>query len=149
PTPSQQDEEEVMSHTKALHPAAAARGDGAGYRRFLWGGLGALAPTIISLAILDHTAVADYLANIEGNAAWLGGYAFRFVVLFVIGGLWAYFHRAEIEPLKLFQLGIVAPAMITGMINASTVAKQENIDHAWLSAPFALVAPAYADDNKP
>src|SRR5215475_655055 len=130
-----------MSHAHALQAKPIGeRADEGGCRRFLWGGLGALAPTIISLAILDHTAVADYLANIEGNAAWLGGYAFRVVVLFVIGGLWAYFHRAEIEPLKLFQLGIVAPAMITGMINASNVSNQEgNTSSAWLDLPIALV----------
>ena len=67
-----------------------------------------------------------------------------------IGGLWAYFHRSEVEPLKLFQLGIVAPAMITGMINASNVSNQAQPgDSAWLDLRFALISSAHAADGDP
>ena len=49
------------------------------------------------------------------------GYAVRVFGLFLVGGLWACLHKSEADPKKLFQLGIVAPAMITGMISASNV----------------------------
>jgi hypothetical protein len=148
PRPSNK-EEEVMSRTSAA-PAAKSgeRREGGGYRRFLWGGLGALAPTLISLAILDHMSVAEYITDIEEKTPELGGYGFRVLALFVIGGLWAFFHRSEIEPLKLFQLGVVAPAMITGMINASNVSRQTPADEsAWLDIPFTLVSSAHAEET--
>jgi hypothetical protein len=127
-------------------PSAHAAAGG-GSRRFLWGGLGALAPTIISLAILDHTTLAEYISDIDEKTFEIGGYAFRVLALFAIGGLWAFFHRTEVEPLKLFQLGIVAPAMITGMINASNVSSSPGSDaSAWLDLRFELVSSAYAQD---
>ena len=148
PRPSNK-EEQVMSRTSAA-PAAKSgeRREGGGYRRFLWGGLGALAPTLISLAILDHMSVAEYISDIEEKTPELGGYGFRVLALFVIGGLWAFFHRSEIEPLKLFQLGVVAPAMITGMINASNVSRHTRADEsAWLDIPFTLMSSAHAEET--
>ena len=129
--------------------SVGAAANAGGYRRFLWGGLGALAPTVISLAILDHASVADYISHIDQKTIELGGYGFRVLALFAIGGLWAFFHRSEVEPLKLFQLGIVAPAMITGMINASNVSGQARPgDSAWLGFP-ALIASAHAQEVTP
>jgi hypothetical protein len=139
----------IMSRAHALAVGAAGGGNEAtGYSRFLWGGLGALAPTIISLAILDHSSLAHYITNIDQETFKLIGYGFRVVALFAIGGLWAYFHRSEVEPLKLFQLGIVAPAMITGMINASNVSNQAQAgDSAWLDLRFELISSAHAADS--
>ena len=137
-----------MSRAHALTAGdAVGRGVSQGHRRFLWGGLGALAPTVLSLAILDHAAVANYISNIDDKTLELAGYGFRVLALFAIGGLWAFFHRNEVEPLKLFQLGIVAPAMITGMINASNVSEQRNVDSAWLDVPIALIASAHAEEQ--
>jgi hypothetical protein len=141
--------EEVMLRAHALAAGdAGSSGESTGYSRFLWGGLGALAPTIISLAILDHSSIAHYISNIDEETFKLVGYGFRVLALFAIGGLWAYFHRSEVEPLKLFQLGIVAPAMITGMINASNVSSQATPgDSAWLDFPIALISSAHAADG--
>lgn len=138
-----------MSRAHALAAGdAGRRGESAGSSRFFWGGLGALAPTIISLAILDHSSLAHYISNIDEETFKLVGYGFRVLVLFAIGGLWAYFHRSEVEPLKLFQLGIVAPAMITGMINASNVSNQApGSDSAWLNFPIALISSAHAAEG--
>lgn len=138
-----------MSRAHALAAGDAGRhGERAGYSRFFWGGLGALAPTIISLAILDHSSLAHYISNIDEETFKLVGYGFRVLVLFAIGGLWAFFHRSEVEPLKLFQLGIVAPAMITGMINASNVSNQAPAgDSAWLNFPIALISSAHAAEG--
>lgn len=138
-----------MSTTKAPAGAGVGKRNRSGCCRFFWGGFGALAPMALSLAILDHSALADYLANIEQKTFELAGFGFRIAALFGLGGLWAYFHRAEFEPLKLFQLGIVAPAMITGLINAGRVAETQAQEVAWLELPFALVSSAYAQDAPP
>lgn len=140
-----------MAHTHAMAaPRGGVRREAGGGTRFLWGGLGALAPTVISLAILDHSTLADYIFAIDERVFELFGYGFRVVALFVIGGLWAFFHRTEVEPLKLFQLGVVAPAMITGMINASNVSRQEHAEGtAWLDFRIALVSSAYAQESVP
>lgn len=138
-----------MSRAHALAAGEVCRHrENGGYSRFLWGGLGALAPTVISLAILDHSSLVDYIANMDEETFKLVGYGFRVVVLFAIGGLWAYFHRSEVEPLKLFQLGIVAPAMITGMINASNVSDQVRPeDSAWLDFSISLISSAHAEET--
>lgn len=89
-----------------------------GITRFLWGGLGALAPTIVSLSLLDIETITLRLEE-HSAAAWITGYSVRVTALFVLGGLWAYLHKTEHDTTKLFQLGIVGPALITGMLNAS------------------------------
>lgn len=55
-------------------------------------------------------------------------YVLRVTLLFYIGAMWAYLNKGEKSPLKLFQLGIVAPALITILINANNVHK--NTDKA-------------------
>jgi hypothetical protein len=105
---------------------------------------------LISIAILDHSVLANYIADLDAKAFELAGYGFRVVALFALGGLWAYFHRTEADPLKLFQLGIVAPAMITGMINASNLSGDgHGGDTAWLQFPIAVVTSAQAADTSP
>ncbi len=91
--------------------------------RFLWGGLGGLAPILATFVILEAHTIGLYLQELRqgGSLLTLIGYGVRVVGLFVVGGLWAGLHKTEMDPRKLFQLGIVAPAMITGMISASNV----------------------------
>lgn len=92
-------------------------------RRFLWGGIGGLAPILATFLILEGDIIAQWLDDIlnGGSALTVIGYAVRVIGLFIVGGLWASLHKSERDPKKLFQLGIVAPAMITGMISASNL----------------------------
>ena len=91
--------------------------------RFLWGGLGGLAPILATFLILEATTIGLYIQELRqgGSMLTLVGYGVRVLGLFIVGGLWAGLHKSEADPKKLFQLGIVAPAMITGMISASNV----------------------------
>ena len=109
--------------------------------RFLWGGLGGLAPILATFLILEATTIAVYLEELHkgGSMLTLIGYTVRVVGLFVVGGLWAGLHKSEADPKKLFQLGIVAPAMITGMISASNVGTAvDEVETARLESPAAV-----------
>ena len=92
-------------------------------KRFLWGGIGGLAPILATFLILEGEVIGRYLRDLGsgGSLLTLVGYSVRVLGLFIVGGLWASLHRSERDPKKLFQLGIVAPAMITGVLNASNV----------------------------
>ncbi|MBI4420626.1 MAG: carboxypeptidase-like regulatory domain-containing protein [Gemmatimonadetes bacterium] len=81
-------------------------------RKALLGGIGALTPLILNLLVVD---IATVLSGLEPLV--VVGYAIRVGVLFFVGALWASLHKTETDPKKLFQLGIVAPAMIVGVIN--------------------------------
>jgi hypothetical protein len=78
------------------------------------GGLGALAPILVSLLAVD-------LENVFEKATFWAvfGYALRVVVLFSIGGLVAFLHREENDYFKLFELGIAAPALLTTLLSGS------------------------------
>jgi len=136
--------------TTAVHDIALAANDRAPGRRlgFLWGGIGALVPSILTFTLVDHDVVARYVAGFaEGRTTYDAiGYAVRILVLFVLGGFWAFLHKGEREPMKLVQLGMLAPAMITGMINAANLSEERNpgVESAF---SLALIAPAWAQER--
>ncbi len=120
-------------------------------KRFLWGGLGALAPILLSLTMLDISTLERYVNELHGAEMQLrlAGYSIRLVLLFLLGGIWASLHRLENDPRKLFQLGIVAPAMITAMINTNN-AIPGNTEVAYLPATnfsISLIPSAHASDE--
>jgi hypothetical protein len=126
-------------------------------KKFAIGGVGGLAPLLAALYFVDTGVVAGYVENIGTDpeaAGALVGYFTRFLLLFLLGGFWAYLHQSEQNPLKIFQLGIVAPAMIAGMVNAANVddARGTGQDQAWLSIvskAYAQSAPAPSPAPKP
>lgn len=81
-------------------------------KKVLLGGLGALTPIILNLMAVDVALLLD------NEIATTIGYAVRVLVLFYLGGIVAYLHTDEKSPIKLFELGIAAPAIITAMMNA-------------------------------
>ncbi|MBI5287187.1 MAG: SPOR domain-containing protein [Deltaproteobacteria bacterium] len=86
------------------------------YKKILIGGLGALTPILMNLLVVDLNILLVNLTFL----AFLG-YIIRVVILFYLGGLVAYLHRDENSPVKLFELGIAAPALITALLNAGHV----------------------------
>jgi hypothetical protein len=124
-------------------------------RRFAWGGAGALAPILTSLLMLDVDNLSTYIQHAfqsGGELYELLGYSVRIALLFLVGGIWAFLHKMESDPKKLFQLGIVAPAMITGMINASNV-REERLPAApdnppAISFSLSLISSAYAETDE-
>ena len=85
------------------------------HTKILIGGVGALTPIVLNLVVVDLKTTLTNLTVVV-----LLGYLLRVVVLFYLGGLVAYFHKGEKSALKLFELGIVAPALITALMNGTT-----------------------------
>ena len=85
-------------------------------QKILIGGLGALTPVVMNLLVVDLSTLLLSLTLLAGLA-----YLIKVAVLFYLGGLVAYFHKEENSPLKLFELGIAAPALITAFLNAQRV----------------------------
>ena len=94
--------------------------------KWVLGGLGGLTPLVANLLILDVAILDSYIiamfnpdpsVNLE-----LAGYCFKGVLLFLVGGFWAaILHSDEQNNLKLFQLGVVAPAIIVGFMNSAEI----------------------------
>ncbi len=85
-------------------------------KKILIGGLGALTPIIMNLLVVDFNVLFMQI-----TAFSVLGYFIRVIVLFYLGGLVAFLHKDEKSPVKIFELGIVAPALITALINANNV----------------------------
>jgi hypothetical protein len=85
-------------------------------RRFIVAGLGGITPVLLSLVVVD---LETLLINVTVLA--IISYAIRVLALFALGGLVGWLHRKEIDAVKLFQLGIAAPALITAAINGGRI----------------------------
>lgn len=85
-------------------------------QRIMIGGLGALTPIVLSLITVDFRVIQ---ANLELGV--IIGYAIKVVALFYLGALVAYMHKSEKDTVKLFELGIVAPALIASCLNGVLV----------------------------
>ena len=106
--------------------------------KILIGGLGALTPIIMNLLVVDFMLLKDL------TFFAFFGYLVRIIVLFYLGGLVAYLHKTEESPVKLFELGIVAPALITALLNGGNVDVIKTPVHADRTASVALVSEAFA-----
>jgi len=120
------------------------------WQRILIGGLGALTPVIMNLVAVDLEALLVKLTLLA-----LIGYILRGLVLFFLGGVMAYLHKDENNRLKIFELGIVAPALITALINAgnvqvpkATVQKYGTATGSIISIPSAYAQPTEKEEIK-
>ncbi len=87
------------------------------HRKIWIGGLGALTPIILNLLVVDIGGVLS-----SATLTVVIGFIVRVVLLFGVGGFVAYLHKTEHDPLKLFELGISAPALLLTLANG-TIAK--------------------------
>src|SRR6185436_3086374 len=110
--------------------------------RFLIGGVGGLAPILMFLATGDFDR---FFSNIAVLTAV--GYLVRTVILFFIGGFVVCLYREEEQRMKLFQLGLGAPAMIAGFLASSSHAPPSQAAH--LATPTAFVTVVHAQTNSP
>jgi hypothetical protein len=78
------------------------------WERWIYGGLGAMAPLAVVASTTDTVAVFSALTLLV-SIAWLT----KCVVLFAIGGFVAFLHKSEVDTWKCFVIGISAPALIT------------------------------------
>jgi FecR-like protein len=86
-------------------------------QKFFLGGLGGLAPIIMNLLVLDLAVLLTGL-----NPLTVVGYVIRVLVLFGVGGFVAWLHTSERNRVKVFEIGLGAPAFILAFLNAGHVA---------------------------
>jgi hypothetical protein len=84
-------------------------------QRFLIGGAGGLAPILMFFV---NGSVPHYF---NGSFVFIAiGFLARAIGLFAVGGLVVLLYPEVKQPFKIFQLGLSAPAMIAGLLTAST-----------------------------
>ena len=106
-------------------------------KRFLFGGVGALLPVIVSILTLDINA---YLLNPDALAVALPGIIIRYTLLFFLGGFITYLHNDEDKPFKLVELGIAAPALISSLVAGHAVNSPPNNDtHSTAAVSLSII----------
>lgn len=90
----------------------------AGQRRFWIGGAGALLPLLVTLLALDLPEIIDNYSELT-MGIYVGTFI-RYFALFVLGGVVAALNSDENRPIKLVQLGIAAPALISSYFNVES-----------------------------
>lgn len=111
-------------------------------QRFLFAGLGGIMPTLLNLIVID---LETLLLNV--TALSLLSYLIRVLALFAIGGVVGWLNRSECDPVKLFQLGIAAPAMITAAMNGGRVALPDTPAAANPQVSWHILSAAYAQTD--
>src|SRR5437763_9651002 len=92
------------------------------------GCVGAITPVILSLLIFD----AQNLANID--LPGMLGYALRVFALLFCACVVIFLNSDENKPAKIFQLGLAAPALLSGMINANMAVEKNKQVKAYAKA---------------
>ena len=109
------------------------------------GGLGALTPIIMTIALADAGVLLRDIDNLSGQEfyAAIAGWAVRWGALFFAGATWAWLNAKGLDAKKAFQIGMVAPAIITTGLNANNVdfSKSGDLEPAQ-SASATSIAPA-------
>ncbi len=110
--------------------------------KILIGGLGALTPIIMNLLVIDLEKLFIDLTIISVIA-----YIIKVAILFYIGGIVAYLNKDEQKPIKLFQLGIYAPAMIIAFMNTNPLqSTSEDVRQSILpNDPQQIIVPSKED----
>lgn len=115
-------------------------------RKLLIGALGAATPLAINYVVVDQLTLAD------PTALTLLGYAIRVVALVGLGVLVVVWNLDESRPVRIFQLGLAGPALVTALLNG--VNQRALIQSQTLEAPasqgfFSIAAVALAAPARP
>ncbi len=109
---------------------------GIGARRRFWiGGGGALLPLLVTLIATDLSSIIDHYDLLTPGL--VVGTGIRYLALFVLGGIVAMANTDEQKAIKLVQLGIAAPALISSYLNVGSPS-------GGALADMSLVRPAMA-----
>lgn len=84
------------------------------FQKMILGTLGALTPVLLNLYAVD---LGKLFMNQQITVPYLIGYIVRILILILYGSLIAFFHRDENNPVKLFQLGVAFPAIVTILLS--------------------------------
>ena len=129
------------------------------WQRLLIGCCGAMAPILVNLYVVDLNTVFSNLLPLVALT-----YFVRLLILCASACAIVYANSDEHRPVKLFQLGMTAPAIITQLLNGAAVVNKTPASvppapaaHSWLlipeanaqPAPAAQVAPTVRDCTKP
>lgn len=87
-------------------------------RRFWIGGGGALLPLLVTLIATDLSSIIDHYDQLTPGL--IVGTVIRYMALFVLGGVVAMANTDERKAIKLVQLGIAAPALISSYLNVGS-----------------------------
>jgi hypothetical protein len=96
-------------------------------------------PVLLSLIVIDLQILL-----LKVTALTVVAYLLRTVALFAVGGLVGWLHKKEYDPIKLFQLGIAAPALITAAVNGGNVSLPEKPVEQHARSSWNIVSQAYA-----
>jgi len=100
------------------------------YQKMILGAIGALTPSLLNLYAADIGGVFSE----PPPTPYILGYAVRAAILMFYGALIVYFNKDEVKPMKIFQLGAAAPALITIMLGTGDKRPSaKHIDAALLS----------------
>jgi hypothetical protein len=84
------------------------------HEKIMIGGIGALTPTIVNLLVVDVKAIMLDITTLV-----VAVYLLKVIAYFFVGGFVAYLHTDEQNRVKLFELGIMAPAMVMLLVNGA------------------------------
>jgi hypothetical protein len=81
--------------------------------------LGAIGGAVVCFATypIGDKGYASFIT--EPDIVVFIGFVLRLIGCLFLGGLWAYLHGSETDRMRVFQLGLVAPAMLAGMVYAN------------------------------
>jgi hypothetical protein len=90
-------------------------------QKMILGAVGAVTPLALNLLVIDQLTLVHltFLACV--------GYAIRVLVLIGLGSLVVYLNIDETNRMRIFQLGVAAPALVTALLNG---ANQRNLVQA-------------------
>ena len=105
--------------------------------------IGAIAGALVAIVGYPLSAYESIMSLQEGLLLAIG-LAFRTFAFAFLGGLWSYLHRSENDRVKIFQLGLLGPAIVSAMVSANAAKlESEAVSTAAWQIP-SLISPAYA-----
>jgi hypothetical protein len=120
-------------------------------QRLLIGCFGAMAPILVNLCVVDLNTVFSNLLPLVALT-----YIVRLVGLCGSACVVVFLNSDEHRPVKLFQLGVMAPAVITQLLNGAAAVNKTPTSmppappaHTWLLIPEANAQPAPAPQAAP
>jgi hypothetical protein len=130
------------SHFATLRTSAAAV-ELSVRQKLILGAVGAVTPLALNLLVVDQLALANL------TLLTLIGYAIRVLVLIGLGSLIVYLNIDETNRVRVFQLGLAAPALVTALLNG---ANQRSLlqNQQFVTPPTAgiFVATLHAQDKE-
>jgi hypothetical protein len=111
------------------------------WERWLYGGLGSLAPIAVAMVSVDVSTMSQMFRGVDPVLA--AGWIARTAVLAIIGGFVAFLHKKETDAWRCFVIGIAAPALITTAISGKQLGRTASLP-SYVTAAFASEAPAIA-----